>query len=1537
MFSMRQTGRGVLLCAALALAPALAGAQTLIASGAVGASPRAVAVNPINNKTYIAQHGAGTVRVMDGSAGAITNVDVSAYGAPNALAIDPASGRVMVGTDGGFAIIDGASNAVVTGTPLSATASVSAVAVNAATHLFYMVDAGTVFNATTDTRSVWVYDTNGSGSHVEVRCPGAVAINPRTNNAYVTNACDGTVTVIASGNVTHTIATAANPRLVAVDPTMNRIYVAHDGTTGVAVVDGAAEMTTLLATGFSSPTAMAVNPAIGRVLVANAGTRDLAVITEATNAVNNIGFAIDPTAIVADTAHGRFYFTADQSLFVAIFDGATLGIGTNFTLPLGIAASALAVNPLTSRVFALDQAASRLAVADDRIYMQGVLPIFGAVAASADPVNRLAYIAVGGNPGMLHMVDETDNSIVASVAVGADPNHLAVDPVLGFVYTSNTSAGTVSVVGIFGRQLVATVNVESAPGAIAVNPVTHKVYVAQPTTGHVRVIDGHGIAFVPATLNVTGQPIGFAVDPVADRIYVANGARNTGIPNPVIDGATNSVTGLGGPVPAFGATDIAVNPATGRVYIARNSASVVQEFDGVSGTPLHDYAVSFPRAIALDTVSNRIYVAAIEAALHVIDGASGTMTLINIGDYTNFIVVDEIADRLFLSKTGGAAVVDGASATVTPSWSEIFETFSGRAAVDPAMGKAYFPVPSGEVITITEYNPAAVGNEALFAGTSSGSLTGLPDPTLTVTPCCAYPGGGPGMSLNVDAVHFAVDDLYASHAAAVAGSGTFAAQLTGVTPGLHYVSLFATDAMTTGTVDGSSSGSFLIGPPKVFPLLMLGPPIFRPNTLPRGKPGVPYLGQVLAVGGVFPMSFTTTGGALPDGLALGSDGTIQGTPTTEGVFNFTITARDFSGATASQLASIAIFAQDPALSTPAGFGWGDVPVGFPGIPSGFQLTNGGAVDLVISSITVSGANAAEFGANSSCGTLAPGATCVVSMTFTPASLGLRDAVLTIASDDPVAPTTTISLSGNGVPVYATPDPFTFVDATGVVPGSAQVSNVVAAHGVNVPVPISVTGGEYSLGCSGVFVSTPGIIQPDGLVCVRNTASSSFGGGVQTTLTMGGVSATFTTTTQQGSGLLVQPFGPGAISGPGIACPGTCSVIDAIGTTVLLVATPASGSMAQWIGCDTVDGDQCTVTLGSGGRTVSVNFVSFVTLSITTSGNGAGTVTAQTTSGTFSCSSACTWRLTPLTEVILSVAPAAGSAFSGWSGGQCLGTGGCLLVMSSAESDVADFSTGTAIPRLANISTRGQVLTGDEVMIGGFVIGGSAPKTVAITATGPSLAPFGISDYLANPTLTLVRSSDQAIIATNDDWQTDANHAQLLASGFAPADSREAGLYVTLPPGAYTAIVQGAGGGTGVSVVGVFEVGHPEIPLVNISTRGVVRSGEDVMIGGFIVNGDMPKKVIITATGPSLASFGINNFLANPKLTIVRSSDQAIVATNDDWEADVNASQLSGTPFEPQNLLEAGLVLTLPPGAYTAVVSGSGGTTGISVIGVFTVP
>ena len=260
-------------------------------------------------------------------------------------------------------------------------------------------------------------------------------------------------------------------------------------------------------------------------------------------------------------------------------------------------------------------------------------------------------------------------------------------------------------------------------------------------------------------------------------------------------------------------------------------------------------------------------------------------------------------------------------------------------------------------------------------------------------------------------------------------------------------------------------------------------------------------------------------------------------------------------------------------------------------------------------------------------------------------------------------------------------------------------------------------------------------------------------------------------------------------------------------------------------------------------------------------------------------------------------------------------------------------------RLLQISTRAQILGGDDVMIAGFVIGGGASKTVAIVATGPSLGAFGIQNWLANPTVTLVRMSDQATLATTDDWQSAGNAPQLQAAGLAPSHPLESAILTSLAPGAYTAIVRGAGATTGVGVVGVYELDHPELPLVNISTRARVSTGENVVIAGFAVGPADPTDVVVSLTGPSLAAFGIQNPLANPALSLVRMSDQAVVASNDDWQvqanpADVAALQANG--LQPSHPLEAAIIATLQPGLYTAIASGVGGGTGTAVVAVYKV-
>jgi hypothetical protein len=137
------------------------------------------------------------------------------------------------------------------------------------------------------------------------------------------------------------------------------------------------------------------------------------------------------------------------------------------------------------------------------------------------------------------------------------------------------------------------------------------------------------------------------------------------------------------------------------------------------------------------------------------------------------------------------------------------------------------------------------------------------------------------------------------------------------------------------------------------------------------------------------------------------------------------------------------------------------------------------------------------------------------------------------------------------------------------------------------------------------------------------------------------------------------------------------------------------------------------------------------------------------------------------------------------------------------------------------------------------------------------------------------------------------------------------------------------------VVAVYEVDAPGIPLINISTRGRVLTGNDVMIGGFVVQGSGSQTVAIVGTGPSLAPFGIANPLPDPVIQLVRSSDQVVLATNDNWQNAPNAAAIQLSGFAPSHVLESAILTSLPPGAYTVIVSGLAGQTGVGVIGVYT--
>jgi cyclophilin family peptidyl-prolyl cis-trans isomerase len=250
-------------------------------------------------------------------------------------------------------------------------------------------------------------------------------------------------------------------------------------------------------------------------------------------------------------------------------------------------------------------------------------------------------------------------------------------------------------------------------------------------------------------------------------------------------------------------------------------------------------------------------------------------------------------------------------------------------------------------------------------------------------------------------------------------------------------------------------------------------------------------------------------------------------------------------------------------------------------------------------------------------------------------------------------------------------------------------------------------------------------------------------------------------------------------------------------------------------------------------------------------------------------------------------------------------------------------------RLANISTRLLVQPDPNELIAGFIVGGTSPKHVLIRALGRSLP--GVVNPLGNPTLEL--HDNTKILATNNDWGDSPNLQKILDTGLPPHSGDEAAILATLPANnsAYSAIVRG---NLGVGLAEIYDLDQgPDSRLVNISSRGFVQTGDNVMIGGFIITGASSVKVLVRGIGPSLSSAGITNPLNDPVLEL-RNGQGVKIAQNNDWQMAPNAADIP-TGFQPRNLRESAILTTQPAGNYTAILSGAGSTpTGVAVVEVY---
>ncbi len=341
---------------------------------------------------------------------------------------------------------------------------------------------------------------------------------------------------------------------------------------------------------------------------------------------------------------------------------------------------------------------------------------------------------------------------------------------------------------------------------------------------------------------------------------------------------------------------------------------------------------------------------------------------------------------------------------------------------------------------------------------------------------------------------------------------------------------------------------------------------------------------------------------------------------------------------------------------------------------------------------------------------------------------------------------------------------------------------------------------------------------------------------------------------------------------------------------------------------------------------------------------------------------------PGSTVVLSVAAMNATTFSWRRDGEMVPFGaGPTLVLGGANTIAGNYTVvvgnangsvtsqparitvqqGPEVGRLINLAIRTNAGTGAETLIVGFAVGGngtSGEKPLLVRGVGPSLAQFGLTGVLADPVATMFQGS--ATIATNDDWagnaQVAARATQVGAFGLASNTSLDAALAASPLPGSYSVQITGKNNGTGIVLAEIYDASAAATPgmprLVNVSARTRVGTGGDILISGFVVGGTTSRTVLIRAIGPGLAPFGVTGTLPDPRLQLFTGN--TIVRENDNWNGDMllisMGTNVGAFEIADRQSRDAMIVVTLPPGSYTAQVSGVNNVTGVALVEVYEV-
>ena len=1009
-------------CVAVLAVAVPAGAQRVTTTVSVGSAPFAVAVNPVTNQIYVANDNSNTVTVINGATNATTTV--SAGSAPSAVAANPVTNQIYVtnAASNTVTVINGATNATTT---VSVGTVPQAVAVNAVTNQIYVANYGSntvtvIDGATNATTTVSV----GSG-------PFAVAVNPVTNQIYVANLDSNTVTVInGSTNATTTVSVGSEPGSVTVNPVTNKIYVANTNpaTNTVTVIDGATNATTSLSIE-DYLLGVAVNPITNQIYVGNtnlANSNNVTVLNGETNAftatVNlelNPNLNESPGAMAINPVTNKIYVAQPNINTVVVIDGATNS--TTF-VSAGTDPEPVAVNPVTNEIYVGNYESSNTVVVID-----------GATDATT------------------------------TVNIGASPYTLAVNPITNQIYVADYSSATVTVID-GTTNATTTVNAGTNPDALAVNPVTNKIYVANGVlNGGVTVIDGATNS--TTTINTGFVASALAVNPVTNKIYVAN-EFSTSVT--VIDGATNTFTNVN----AGGAFALAVNPLTNQIYIANGSSNTVTVMDGATNATTTISVGTDPYAVAVNPLTNKIYVPNyLSSTVTVIDGATNaTTTLSNAFDAPFAVTVNPVSNKIYVANFNNIVVIDGATNTTSVVG---IETTPIAVALNPITNDIY--APNGTSNNVTVMDEQQVQPIPLQAEITplAGNVTSSSTPLFNFAASSNFTPFAP----NPNNLLFQVDTWQGPWTAATAqGNGAFIGTTIALQPGVHILYALATDGLeaTTGSssnvlISNITAYEFLVSPPSgsLSPSsLNFGNQTIDTSsaeqtvTLANNSGGPLTIASIAASGDYLALS------NCPSTLDAGKSCTIgvSFTPTVYGADNGMLTVTDDNLGVNGTLQTVSLTGAGVAATTlsltPASLSFGDQAIATTSAAKKVTVKNTGTGQLTFSSITITGADAGDFAETNNCtGSIAPGKSCTVSVTFTPEAASARSASLQLTDDAQGSPQT-VSLTGTGVAqVTVSPTSLTFATQKVGIKSAAKTVTLTNNLPAALPFSLSFTGAD----------------------------------------------------------------------------------------------------------------------------------------------------------------------------------------------------------------------------------------------------------------------------------------------------------------------------------------------------------------------------------------------------------------------------------------------------------------------------------------------